>query len=101
METQKRKNIAVSLITALLAAAGLFKPAAILAQEEVVCTVVYGQGEVCGVRTTREQILASHTPIEAGLEDINFVSVAAALGIAGALFFLLSKVTKRFYLIDR
>ena len=101
METQKRKNIAVSLITALLAVAGLFKPVAVLAQEEVVCTVVYGQGEVCGVRTTREQILASHTPVEAGIEDVNFLGIAASVGAAGAIFFLLSKVTKRFYLIDR
>lgn len=71
------------------------------AQEEVICTVVYGQGEICGVKTPEDQVLGVHEPIEAGIKDINFPVLAATMGAAGAFLFLLSKLTKRIYLLDR
>jgi hypothetical protein len=97
-------NLTISKITSFLSAAlvavGFFLlPTSVKAQEEVICTVVYGQGEVCGV-TTEEPVLGVHEPIEAGVEDVNFLAVAAAMGAAGAFFFLLSKLTKRIYLLD-
>lgn len=94
--TNARSLLAAGLLTVGL----LVLPTVAQAQEEIICTVVYGQGEVCGVKTPEEMVLGVHEPIEAGIEDINFAVLAASLGAAGAIFFLISKLTRRVYLLD-
>jgi hypothetical protein len=91
-----------SITSAGICALGFFfSPSVALAQEEVVCTVVYGQGEVCGVKTPEGEVLGVHEPVEAGIEDLDFFVVSAALGAIGAALFFLSKLTRRIYLFDR
>jgi hypothetical protein len=62
--------------------------------QEVTCVSVYGGGVVCGETTEEVEV------VEAGIEDINFMVVAQLAGMAGALFYLLSQLTKRVYILD-
>lgn len=43
----------------------------------------------------------AHEPVAAGLSGLNLVGIASSLAAAGAVLFLLSKFTKRNYLLDR
>lgn len=51
----------------------------------------------------REKVLgaAVHEPVDAGLEGIDFISIAQVLGIAGPILYLSSRYTKKNYLLDR
>jgi hypothetical protein len=94
---QKTKNyfVAVSLFSAIALINA--KPAN---AQDITCTVVYGQGEVCGVATTEEPVV-EHEPVVAGVGDIDFRKTALLIGFAGAALFLLSQFSKRIYFLDR
>ncbi len=92
-----KTNFLKASITGILISMLLALPQTVSA-EEVTCTVVYGQGEVCGVSTTEEVI---HTPVEAGVGDIKFASIALFMSATGAALYLISQITKKFYILDR
>lgn len=66
--------------------------------EEQVCTTVYGEGVICGVKVPEE--VPVHLPVEAGLSDLNFLSLAAFAGFISAALFILSLITRGNYLLD-
>ncbi len=88
----------------LIAIASLFitlaLPSQVYANDEIVCTVIYGQGEVCGIETREGEVL-SYTTVEAGSGDFSFLNLAVTLGLAGAVFFILSCKTKGIFILDR
>jgi len=46
----------------------------------------------------REEV--THEPVDAGIEDINLLTVAGMAGAIGGTLYILSKVTARVYLLD-
>ena len=83
----------------LLAAAVIVPSTVYAATEE--CTTTTGSygntSTTCKVLGTSTTV---HATVDAGIGDVNFVSIALGLIIASGLVFGLSKVTQRMYWFD-
>lgn len=100
-----RKTLASTPAALLAVGMLLVVPTKVEGQEQV-CETLYGGQVVCRVVTPeeeveREKVLGEHAPVEAGIGDVNFLELAGAMGLAGAAFLFLSRITKRIYLFDK
>ena len=73
--------------------------------EKEVCVTQYGGGTECTKETVtevtkREEQIETHETVDAGLEDYNFIGLAGVLAGTGAVFYILSKITKQVYVLD-
>lgn len=75
--------------------------------EQKVCTTVpgqYGDTQKCEiVKVPREKIIQGVTDVtepDQGLGDLSLLELGLYFGAAGAVFFALSKLTRRVYLFD-
>ncbi len=95
MKLKEKLNI---IIGSLILSMVFILSSSTVSAEEVTCTVVYGQGEICGVSTTEEVI---HTPVEAGVGDVDFILISTVLSGFGMALKAGSKMTKRMYFLDK
>jgi hypothetical protein len=65
-----------------------------------VCVTQYGGGTECKIEEVTEEIIHDTRDIKAGVGDLNWLHVAAALSVAGVGLGLLSKMTQRVYLFE-
>jgi hypothetical protein len=89
------------LITAIALAFVLLMQSKVIANaQDITCTVVYGQGEVCGVATTEEPVV-EHEPVVAGVGDVDFSSLALAFSLLSAGLFIVAVKNSRNYFFEK
>lgn len=71
--------------------------------EKQVCVTQYGGGTECKTEKVEEKVTrdsATHETVQAGIEDINFMGLAAAAGIVGIALMGAAKLTQQRYWLD-
>ena len=73
--------------------------------EKETCVSAYGEPETCTSEKYEDTVTHArtgevHGTVDAGLEDVNFIGIAAIMGAVGAVFSGISKLTSKVYLLD-
>lgn len=92
------QKVALTSVLVLMLAGPAYAGGDTKTTEKEVCVTQYGGGTECHKEIISEEI--THETVDAGLEDFKYLPFAGMLAGIGIAFLILSKITKKVYVLD-